>query len=310
MTTPPKRDRPGRRILVQTRGDIAALGPLLFAPFRRLREVPAATWRVIAIVSAAGVFPLAVLTIFSESEVDQYWGLAIYFSLLWACFFGAIYKTEGVRLPVAVGTYLFTGLIAMPILLAILRLGLETVRGPLIGSSSLLISLPSMVLFVGVFEEATKALALFGIGRFFATLPPLRVFVFYGLISGLAFGIYEGVTYQTGANVEAVMNSGDIGSYYLANVLRLTSAPFFHAVWTAIAAFLIWFGFHFPKRRLGFFALAIAVPAILHGVYDAFIGGEPLFALGAGIVSIAILSVYVASADDLQRDIAPIAEEA
>ena len=46
MTTPTKRDRPGRRILVQTRGDIAALWPLLFAPFRRLRQVPAATWRV------------------------------------------------------------------------------------------------------------------------------------------------------------------------------------------------------------------------------------------------------------------------
>jgi RsiW-degrading membrane proteinase PrsW (M82 family) len=306
----PRPHHPGPQIFVQTRGDIVALGPLLFAPFRRLRAVPKATWRVIAIVSAAGVFPLAVLTIFSGSEVSQYWGLALYFSLLWACFFGAIYRTERVDLKIAVGTFFFTGLVAMPILLLILRLGLESFRDPLVNSSNILISLPSMVVLVGVFEEATKALALFCIGRIVKPLPPLRAFVFYGLMSGLGFGIYEGITYQTGENVAALQSSGDIGSYYLSNVLRLTSAPFFHAVWTAIAAFLIWFGFHFPKRRLGFFTLAIALPAILHGLYDAFLNFEPMFTLAAAVASIAILSVYVASAADLERDIAPIAETA
>jgi RsiW-degrading membrane proteinase PrsW (M82 family) len=134
------------------------------------------------------------------------------------------------------------------------------------------------------------------------------VFVFYGLMSGLGFGIYEGIDYQTGENVRAVVDTGDVGSYYLANVLRLTSAPFFHAVWTAIAAFLIWFGFRFPKRRLGFFALAIAVPATLHGIYDAFMDVMPIATLVASVVSVAILSVYVASADRLELDIAPVAE--
>jgi len=300
---------PGQAMLLQTRGDIIALGPLLFAPFTKLRAVPRATWRVIAIVSVAGVFPLAVLTLFSGSEIEQYWGLALYFSLFWACFFGAIYHTDGVRVPVAVGTFFFTGLIAMPLLLLVLALGLQTLRTPMVESANILVSLPSMVIFVGLFEETTKALALFGIGLFSKPLPALRVFVFYGLISGLGFGIYEGISYQTGTNVAAVVNTGDIGAYYLSNVLRLTSAPFFHAVWTAIAAFLIWFGFRFPKRRLGFFALAILVPAILHGVYDAFVAYQPMFTLASAIVSIAILSVYVASADDLQRDIAPIAED-
>ncbi len=302
--------RPSDRIFTQTRGDIAALWPLLIAPFRHLRDVPPATRRVIALVSAAGILPLAVLTIFSGSALIEYWGLEFYFTLFWAGFFVAVYRTEGVRVQIALATFFFTGIIGMGALFLVLGLGLEALRAPLLGSQSILIAAPAFILFVGLFEEATKAAALFVMGRFLGTLPPLRVFVFYGLISGLSFGVYEGIKYQTELNVMALQETGDVASYYLTNVLRLTSLPFLHAVWTAIAAFLIWFGFRFPKRRLGFFTLAIAIPAVLHGLYDALSRFEPLWALLVAALSIAILSVYIASADDLQRDIAPLAEDA
>lgn len=273
-----------------------------------LHDVPQATKRVIALVCAAGILPLAVLTVFAGAPIAQYWGLEFYFTLLWAGFFSAVYRTEGVRVPVAVATFFFTGIVSITILFSILALGLDAIRSPLLASPSFEIAAPAYVVFVGLFEEATKAAALFLIGRYFTKLPALRVFVFYGLISGLGFGVYEGIKYQTEFNVRVLQDTGDFAFYYVANVLRLTSLPFFHAVWAAIAAFLIWFGFRFPKRRLGFFTLAIAVPAVLHGLYDACSRFAPLIALLVAAVSVSVLSVYIASADDLQRDIAPTAD--
>jgi hypothetical protein len=47
---------------------------------------------------------------------------------------------------------------------------------------------------------------------------------------------------------------------------------------------------------------------VLHGFYDSFVGFAPLLTLASAVVSVGILSVYVASADRIERDIAPLAE--
>jgi hypothetical protein len=48
---------------------------------------------------------------------------------------------------------------------------------------------------------------------------------------------------------------------------------------------LKWFGFRFPKRRFGFIALGLGVPAVLHGFYDNFLGFAPLLTLASAVVS-------------------------
>jgi len=99
-------------------------------------------------------------------------------------------------------------------------------------------------------------------------------------------------------------------SYYIANVLRLTSAPFFHAVWTGIAAFLIWFGMRFRRHRFSFFVLAITVPAIFHGLYDGFLAlHHPALTVLVALLSAALLGVFVGSAKDLEREMEGIDAE-
>jgi RsiW-degrading membrane proteinase PrsW (M82 family) len=145
-------------------------------------------------------------------------------------------------------------------------------------------------------------------------LPPLRLLIYYGLLSGLGFGFYEGIRYQTDSNVAgAIANlkgasqsdeANILGGYYLDNVLRLTSAPFFHAVWTGIAAFFIWFGVRFKAHRVWFFALAIAVPAVYHGLYDGFMSDQidqPALTILVALLSAALLTVYVGTADHIQK---------
>ena len=100
--------------------------------------------------------------------------------------------------------------------------------------------------------------------------------MFYGLISGLGFGIKEGVGYQLGPYAAEAAKTGHFAAFYLESVLRLTSLPFFHAVWTGIAAYLIWFAARLPSARAGLLVLALVIPATYHGLYDALVDRSPM----------------------------------
>lgn len=90
-----------------------------------------------------------------------------------------------------------------------------------------------------------------------------QTLVFYGLISGLAFGVYEGVQYQMTVNMAL-----DGSDRFLMNIARLTSLPFIHAIWCAIGGFFISFAVLYPRYRKALWTLALVIPAILHGIYD------------------------------------------
>ena len=91
-----------------------------------------------------------------------------------------------------------------------------------------------------------------------------QTMVFYGLMSGIAFGVYEGVGYQITVNAEQTYDV----SFFL-NIARLTSLPFLHACWCGIAGYFLAFAHLYPKYRRGLYTLAISVPAIIHGLYDS-----------------------------------------
>jgi len=318
--------------------DVHSLWTLLTEPFRHLDSIPRKTRRTMGIAALFGVVPLAVYALVNNPN-DEYWSLAIYFSLLWAGFFGVVYHSRGARPQIAVAMY-FGGIAAIGVASLVLGLGFENLRDPFVYSADPVVSLFGYVFGVGAFEEFMKILPLIGLSLVMK-LPPLRLFIYYALIAGLGFGFHEAIIYQNGQNVtdaigaiKSAMSATDqtqalnalvqalttaantpdqitalqpliqaFQGYYLENVLRLTSAPFFHAVWTGTAAFLIWFGLRFPARRPAFFFLAIAVPATLHGLYDFFSGSQPLAQVLVGIVSVALLCVYIGYADRLEREL-------
>jgi RsiW-degrading membrane proteinase PrsW (M82 family) len=280
--------------------ELRALLPLLLAPFRHLDAIPAATWRNIIVVAVMGIAPLALVAYFQRSEYRAFWALGIYFSVLWALFFGAAFHSTGIRWRKALFAYFGTTIVGMTLLGIALVLNLESVRSAFVSSTNLGVAIPSAIVFIGLPEELTKALVLFAMWRWWG-VGLLRTFVFYGLVSGLGFGVYEGIDYQSGPYLAAAQKTGDYGGYYLENMLRLTSLPFFHAVWAGTSAYLIWFAARIPPARTGFLVLAICVPAIFHGLYDALVGVSTLLSLLVVALSIVLLGIYIASAGQLER---------
>ncbi len=113
-----------------------------------------------------------------------------------------------------------------------------------------------------------------------------QAFVF-ALMSGIAFGVYEGVGYQMTVNAQ---QEYDV-SFFL-NIARLTSLPFLHACWCGIAGYFLAFAHLYPKYRRGLYVLAIGIPMLIHGLYDTFANVRilPLILVFIGLM---LLMVYL-----------------
>ena len=116
-------------------------------------------------------------------------------------------------------------------------------------------------------------------------------------MSGIAFGVFEGVQYQTTVNIKL-----DYSSAYFFNIARLTGLPFLHAIWCGIAGYFISFAQLYPKYRKALYVLAIAVPAFLHGTYDTFCGSLPgmIVALPVTLIGVVLLMTYLRKSADYQ----------
>jgi RsiW-degrading membrane proteinase PrsW (M82 family) len=283
--------------------EIFAVMPVLLEPFKHLDTISPDRWRNVALTAVMGIAPLALISIFEQRHdpVTAFRALGLYFSALWALYFAAAFRATGIRWRLGLAAYFGTTFIGMALLTISLVLNIELLRDPLIVSKNLWVSIPSAIVLIGFPEELTKALVLFAIWRFTKQLPTLRAFLFYGLISGLGFGIKEGVGYQLGPYAAEATRTGSFAMFYLESVLRLTSLPFFHAVWTGIAAYLIWFAARIPSARAGLLVLAVMIPATYHGLYDALVDRAPVVALVVVGYSIVMLGIYAAFAAQFER---------
>ncbi len=283
--------------------EIRQLLPILFAPFGHLNAIPANRWRWIALTAVMGLYPLALVAIIGRinDSADGFKAIAFYFSAIWALFFASAFRAAGLSWRLSLLTYFGTTIVGMSLLLISLSLNLEALRDPFINATSLLISIPSSILFIGFPEELTKALVLLAIWRWAKQLPALRAFMFYGMLSGLGFGIQEGVSYVLGPYAAEYTKDQNVAVYLFEILLRLSSLPFFHAMWTGIAAFLIWFAARIPSARAGLIFLAILIPATFHGLYDGLIGPHVGWALVVAGTSTVLLGIYAASAAQFER---------
>jgi RsiW-degrading membrane proteinase PrsW (M82 family) len=129
----------------------------------------------------------------------------------------------------------------------------------------------------------------------------LRAFTYYGILSGLGFGIAEGISYQTGSYYQAAESSKDFVAYFFESVLRLTSLPLLHAAWTGTAAYLLWFAAKVRTARTGLVLAAIGLAALFHGVYDGLLAAKWGFAaMGFAVLSLVLIAIYIASARQLE----------
>ena len=122
-------------------------------------------------------------------------------------------------------------------------------------------------------------------------------------MSGIAFGVFEGVEYQMGPNFQMLLENGVAEAYaysYLSNIARLTSLPFLHAVWCGIGSYFLAFAYLYPRYRRSLYLLAILVPAIIHGLYDylCFNVSISLATIPVVLIGVVFLMVYLSIGRD------------
>lgn len=236
------------------------------------------------ILALVGLLPMVIMNI-PLGGWFIFYEVSLYFSIIWGLFFYASFKTDQVKLKTTLTVFFLTQVFVFVIwdLFGLPRLNpfyslIET---------SLPTSLVGFTLGVGITEEFAKLIPLLIILK--RAKEPLipQTMVFYGLMSGIAFGVWEGVQYQISYNAE---QEYDV-SFFL-NIARLTSLPFLHACWCGIAGYFLSFSELYPKYRWGLRVLALSVPAIIHGLYDSF-ADIRLIPLALVFFGLMLLTIYI-----------------
>lgn len=263
---------------------IAAIGSELIFPKATLFSKQFLGDTRFLILAIVGLLPMLIMNI-PLRGVLLFYEVSLYFSIIWGLFFYASFNTPQVKLSTTLSVFFlsqgFVFLIFDLLGLPALNVFYNFVEEPFP------LNVVGFTLGVGFTEELVKMIPLFIILR--RAKEPLipQTVVFYGLMSGIAFGVWEGVQYQLTVNAELEYDA----SFFM-NIARLTSLPFLHACWCGIAAYFLSFAKLYPKYRLGLWTLALTIPALIHGLYDSFadLWILPLFLVFLGLM---LLMVYL-----------------
>jgi len=229
------------------------------------------------------LFPMLIMQI-PLGGFFVFYEVSLYFSVIWGLFFYDCFKTPQVDLKTTLAVFF----IMQAFVFAAWGFGLPKVN-PFYAFVETVFPLNVIgyILGVGFTEELAKAVPLLII--LYRAKEPLipQTVVYYGLISGIAFGVWEGVEYQMTVNAEQEYTV----AFYL-NILRLTSLPFLHACWCGITGYFLSFANLYPKYRKGLYILAFTIPALIHGLYDS-ISGWPFVSLFMVFIGLMLLMVYL-----------------
>jgi RsiW-degrading membrane proteinase PrsW (M82 family) len=266
----------GVSVSVEHKGSVLSqikeIGQELILPPKTFTKEPWKSDRKLFILALIGLGLSVILSVapFMKSFGIFYF-VALYFSVIWGLFFYFLFKTEQVKLSVTI--CLFFGTQAV-IILAYDILGISSYNpfNELYETGNNIVAAISCILGIGCVEEFVKVLPVFIILYYTKSVLKPQTAVFYGLISGIAFGVFEGVQYQMGPNFQMLVDSGlsEEGYIYsyLSNIARLTSLPFLHAIWCGISSYFVGFAFLYPRFRRALLLLAVLIPATIHGIYD------------------------------------------
>jgi len=277
----------------RTAANLKSFDLRLIVPWQEIISLRWIQDRRLIYLAAIGLGPVFVLAITGGLSLT-YWAIAFYFSSLWALFFYYLFKTPQVQIGLCFACFFITGIFSIAVLLLLQRLPPWSWLYSLACAQSLAPRAVGMLAGVALHEELCKAAVILWLVRRPGSILMPQTVVFYGMISGLGFGIYEGVNYQ-----QTINRQQGVDTAYFLNVARLTSLPFLHATWTGIASYFIAFASLVPKKRFGLWVIAILSPAILHGIYN--ICGWNILGLAVGLLSVVLLMSYLSNCHAFQQ---------
>lgn len=233
--------------------------------------------------------------------------------VLWTVFFVLAFKTARQSLRLGIAVFFATGIFGV--------LFVSVLQGiPPLSWLYLLIDphkpfplrLVAYVWGVGLLEEVGKGLILLLLARALGGLEDAADGVFYGLMSGLGFGVYEAVAYTEWVNprqanaLSLLVGSPTVGlyAYFIASVVRTVSLPVLHAVWTAIVGYFIGLSFAARRKTNAVLLIGLAIAAVLHGLYDAFLSqGMGFVAFLVAALTILLFLAYRRNADRVMAEV-------
>jgi len=277
--------------------DISHLRMQLLLPVFELRTLAWLQNKTALGMIVVGLTPLVLTYVIGGNPEASYYGIAFYFAAMWGLYFYGALAPQSVTVGTSLLCFFVTALMSIPILLGLYYLPPFGYLLELTDSESLAAQFAGMLAAVAIPEEICKALVLFYLVRTATAKMHPNTIVFYGLMSGLGFGIYEGVKYQMGFNQHVADTYSEL---HTLNVMRLTTLPFIHAIWTGIAGYFIGLSAVYPSRKHGLIAVAILIPALFHAIHNTF----GIYALLTDAISVLALLVYLTKSNEIETELA------
>lgn len=210
--------------------------------------------------------------------------VSLYFATVWGLFFYYMFRTRQVSLSTTIYTFFLTQLGVFVIFSGLNNLNFFYI----FTHAEFPLSIVGYILGVGLTEEFAKQVPLYILERNSREPMLPQTMVYYGLIAGIAFGVFEGVQYQTTINIQA-----DYTTAFVLNIARLTSLPFLHALWCGIGGYFVGMAGLYPRYRKALYTFALIIPATLHGLYDSFAGVMYIVSLIVAVFSVLLLMAYL-----------------
>ncbi len=262
-------------------------------PFNQLHRLGDIDNRGLLSLIGIALIPMVLFTLFIGA-VDRpfvFFLTALYFSVLWSILFYHVFPAPNISIGTSVYCFIGTGLVSVSLLVGFFSLPFISLPVQWLNADLPAIRAFAFLVWVAIPEELCKLLMIYVLSKRRDIYLP-RTLAYYGMICGLGFGIYEGLDYQLDRNAEYAESEVE---YLFLNLLRLTSIPVLHSVWTGTASFLLGFAYLYPKRSWTLTFVALSVPSALHALFNTFNG--TLTSLGISLLSVLILMLYLSKHD-------------
>ena len=214
----------------------------------------------------------------------------LYFASIWGLILYKIIATKQTDLKIILTISITTILASIFLIELFHQTSIWSVFEKFIYSNNIISKFLAMLFGVAILEETLKQVFVYVIIIRDKKVILPRTAILYGMIAGLSFGIFEGIQYQMTVNKELTIDVN-----YFVNIIRLTSLPFFHAMWAGIGAYFISLSFIELKYKYSFRLMGLFIPALLHALYNTF--GLNFFGIAIVILSTILLTVYLTKSD-------------
>jgi len=250
---------------------------------------------IIYILLAIVLIPILALYT-SEIPLLSYTIYGIYFASIWGLILYKILATKQTDLKLIFTISITTILTSIFSIELFHQTSIWLLLEKFIYSNNIISKFLAMLFGVAILEELLKQVFVYvTIIRDKKVILP-RTAILYGMIAGISFGIFEGIEYQMILN-----KSFSIDVNYFTNIIRITSLPFFHAIWAGIGAYFISLSFIEVKYKYSFRIMGLLIPVLLHSLYNTF--GLNVFGISIIIFSSILLTIYLTKSDKIGKQL-------